>query len=168
MTSHRVIITQVSDRRMNVLSKGREGMTWWLRDDNNAGETREEKEGKHEVWAGKKGVTVFVNSPRKSTAKSGLNEEVTQCSALQTRRAESPPSLCVRVSVSRVSPEIRPIGTIHHRSRRKKRRGEGNIKKRGTTKGRRREQRKIERKEQVLVLKRAAMRGGAVRSEPTG
>lgn len=83
-----------------------------------------------------------------------MNEEVTQCNVLQT--AGRIAAIPFRVlSQRRVSPEIHPTGTIHHRSRRKKGHGGGNIKKEGTAKG----ERKTERKEQVLVLKRAAMRG---------
>lgn len=84
---------------------------------------------------GGKGVTVFVNSLRKSAAKSGMNEEVTQCNVLQTAGRIAAISLRI-LSQRRVSPEIRPTGTIHHRSRRKKNgRGGGNIKKEGDSKG---------------------------------
>lgn len=62
---------------------------------------------------------VFVNSLRKSAAKSGMNEEMTQCNVLQT--ADRIVAIPLRIlSQRRVSPEIRPTGTIHHRSRRKK------------------------------------------------
>lgn len=81
------------------------------------------------------GVMVFVNSLRKSAAKSGMNEEVTQCNVLQTagRIAASP----LRVlSQRRISPEIRPTGTIHHRSREgKKRTRRREYKKGGDSKG---------------------------------
>lgn len=65
-----------------------------------------------------------------------MNEEVTQCNALQTagRIAASP----LRVlSQRRVSPEIRPTGTIHHRSRegKKKRTRRREYKKGGDGKG---------------------------------
>lgn len=52
-----------------------EGDEQW-KSEERASESGKEKGGKRTVWTG---VTVFVNSLRKSTAKSGMNEEVTQC-----------------------------------------------------------------------------------------
>lgn len=93
------------------------------------------KEEKRVVWRGRGGgVTVFVNSLRKSAAKSGLNEEVTQCNVLQTAGRIAAIPLRV-LSQRRVSPEIRPTGTIHHRSRRKKRTWRREYKKGGDSKG---------------------------------
>jgi len=80
VTLYHVIITRDSHRRAECFLETERGQ-WWLRNEQGEQERRtcdsnEGKGGKRTVWTG---VTVFVNSLRKSTAKSGMNEEVTQC-----------------------------------------------------------------------------------------
>lgn len=117
----------------------------------------EEEGGKCAIRAG---VTVFVNSPRKSTAKSGMNKEVTQCNASQTDRIAVIP-LRVLSRLPRNPSAWNHSAPLAKEERTRRRRRE--YKKEGNSAGK-----KTERKEQVLVLKRAAMRGGGVEPEPTG
>lgn len=86
-------------------------------------DSNEGKGGKRTVWME---VTVFVNSLRKIRDEWRSDTMQARCRREQNRR--HPPSSFV--AATRVSPEIRPTGTIHHRFA-KEERTRRNIKKGG-------------------------------------